>query len=93
MEQWKNINQVFANCELLVSVRDDASLEALTEKASEYKVKYHGNIHMLHSPNMEISSSDIRNMVCNQKSIKYYVTEEVENYILEHELYRKMENV
>ncbi|MDD3415989.1 MAG: nicotinate-nucleotide adenylyltransferase [Lachnospiraceae bacterium] len=93
MEHWKNIDQVFSNCELLVSVRNDSSLEELTEKAAEYKVKYNGIIHMLHSPNIEISSGNIRKMVSNQKSIKYYVTEEVENYIMEHELYRKMENV
>lgn len=40
-------------------------------------------------PNIEISSSEIRYRVASQKSIKYLVPREVENFIIENKLYHK----
>ena len=51
--------------------------------------KYDANIHLLNSPNLDISSHGIRKRIRSGQSIKYLLPEEVERYIYEKGLYKK----
>lgn len=87
MERWKNIAHVFECFHILAAIRDDASKASMLQKAEELKRKYGAAVHMLHTPNLEISSSEIRRMSAMGKSIRYFVPEKVYDYIKERDLY------
>ena len=42
---------------------------------------------IIKAPLLEISSSSVRNLICQNKSIKYQVASEVEQYIMDNKLY------
>ena len=47
-------------------------------------------IEFVKSPVIGISSSDIRNLVYKNKSIKYLVDDKVERYIIDNRLYKNV---
>ena len=59
----------------------------MEQKIRELEEKFHASIGLLHLPNVAISSNWIRKNVRDGFSIHYYVTDEVEAYIKEHNLY------
>ena len=71
---------------ILVLRRDDED-EAIEMKINEYKEKYGADIKVLNNKRVEISSSMIREMIKEGKSIKYLVTDEVEKFIKDENLY------
>lgn len=72
---------------LLAAARDQLE-EAETIKKIEYlKNQYHSEIYLLHTPNMSLSSSLIRERVAKGESIKYLVPKDVEKYIYQNKLY------
>lgn len=91
MEKWKNIAHVFECFRILVAIRDDAPETSMKRKAEELKNKYGAFIRMVHMPNIEISSREIRRMSAAGRSIRYYVPEKVYEYIKERDLYHDYE--
>lgn len=59
----------------------------LDEKISDLKEKFGARIYNLHVPEIEISSSDIKDRIKNGSSIKYYTPDKVVDYIYEKRLY------
>lgn len=88
MEQWHEPQKIFDCAVILAGPRGNLDLKQMEQKIQELKEKYNARINLLHMPNFEISSNWIRQAVKEGYSIRYYVTEEVENYIEEHGLYR-----
>lgn len=89
MEQWKDIDHVFASFHILAALRNDASEEALLEKAEELKIRYNADIRVLHTPIIEIASNEIRQRYAQGKSIRYYVPDKVYHFIKERDLYHE----
>lgn len=87
MENWKNIAHVFECFHILAAVRNDATEKQILEKAQDLREKYGADIKMLHTPNIEISSKEIRKMCSEGKSVRYFVPEKVYQYIKECNLY------
>ncbi len=71
--KWKNYEQILANFELYVYPRP-----GITDNA---QIKNHPNIRMVDSPLLDISATFIRNLIRNEKSAKYLLPPEVEDYI------------
>ncbi len=88
IEKWREPEVVLQLCHLVAAVRDEVNEEEIEKQIAYLNDKYGCKIEKLHSPNIELSSSMIRDNVKNQKSIKYYVPELVEEYIKKHKLYR-----
>lgn len=84
---WHEPDKIFNLCTLAVTCRDDISHDKLQDLIQDLKMNYGAKIEMLDIPLLDISSSDIRNMVKNGHSIKYYVTDDTLNYIKESGLY------
>ena len=59
----------------------------LDKKISELKERFSARIYNIHVPEIEISSSDIKERVRNGRSIKYYTPDKVAEYIYEKRLY------
>lgn len=87
VEKWKNPGQIFANCHILVAARNDKSTADLEKQAAYLKETYGAVISLLQTNHIEISSSMIRNLIREGKSIRYLVPEPVYDYIIIHRLY------
>lgn len=83
---WYKIDEILKKYKILVLKRDESD-EEIKEKIKEYEDKYGAKIKVLDNKRVEISSSMIREMVKNKKSIKYLLSKELEEFIKERKLY------
>ncbi len=88
MERWVKPDIIFENCTILAAGRNNASEEELLQKKQYLEEQYHAKIMLMDFPEIEISSTHIRQCVQDKKSIRYMVKEEVLNYIEENHLYQ-----
>lgn len=86
-DTWKNPEQISRDCILLAAVRDQMERDQMERKIDELHQKFHAQIHLLHSPNVDISSTQLRERYRNGLSLRYYVPERVAEYIRENEVY------
>lgn len=84
---WKNPQRISELCKLLVAMRDDIDKTELRQIAEQLFHDFHTQVELLDTPNISISSHDIRDRVRNQASIRYLVPEEVRKYIVKNHLY------
>ncbi len=89
LPDWYLPERVCAACTLLVAVRDHKSDEELAQQIRFITEKYHAQIQLLDSGNIDCSSSMIRDFIETGRSIRYYVPESVISYIDMHKIYRK----
>lgn len=92
LEKWRNFREIFPSCILLAAMRDDNRIEDMTAQIQYLKQNYGADIRLLKIPKFEISSTELRERVQKNKSIKYLVPDAVENFIKEHHLYQTEEN-
>lgn len=85
---WKNPEKIFENAVICGIPRADDDIEALKNQA-EYLHTLGAETEILDSYVMTVSSTQIRGLIKEHKSIKGLVPEEVENYILQNKLYQK----
>ena len=52
-----------------------------------YNQKYNADIRLLETPVMDVSSSELREMIRNDKDVSAYIPEAVETYIKSNRLY------
>ncbi len=74
--EWKNIDSILKNYKIYIYNRNGKS-----------QIKVPENITYLEMPMLDISSTEIRNRIQQQKPIDYFVTKEVKDYILIQQLY------
>lgn len=84
--KWYKPDVVLANCILLVYPRDE---ETKLMSLIEYTLsKLKGDIRPIKAPLWNISSTNIRKLVCEGKKIDEFVPEKVKEYIMENGLYK-----
>lgn len=83
-DKWRNPQIISSLCKILVVNRDDFSEADLQEKIKRINALFPADIQIVHCPKFDISSTEIRQ---NQKTDN--VPQEVERYILEHQLYSR----
>jgi len=88
LSSWKMPDELFKLCNIVAVNRGCyENIEFFHCKEQLEKV-YRAQIHVVEIPAIEISSTQIRNYVSQNHSIKYLVNEEVEEYIYKNQLYR-----
>lgn len=87
MHTWKNIWEVFKLCEFVAVLRPDFKKDEMEREADDLRQRYDGVIHIIETPLIGISSTDIRQRVKGGRPIKYLVPENVEGYIKDNKLY------
>lgn len=87
LHTWRNIDELFEICQFVAATRPGSRC-SIDEAIHHFGMKGHRNIHRLATPELEISSTDIRDKVRSGRSIKYIVPESVEMYIKKEGLYR-----
>ena len=88
IEKWKYPDRIFHSCTIAVAVRNGASVDAMETKIAELKKRYGADICLLPFPNLEISSTDIRERIKQGKSVRFLLPEKVLGYIEEKRLYK-----
>lgn len=87
MERWVKPEEIFANCTILAAGRDGADKDSLLLMKKELEERFGAKIILLDFPQIDISSTAIRENVKNHESIRYMVHDNVWKYILENHLY------
>ena len=87
LEHWYQPDIIMKQAVLLVAVRDQLEEPEVLQKIAYLTNQYQAEIHLLHTPNMSLSSSLIRKRVSKGESIKYLVPKDVEKYIYQNKLY------
>lgn len=87
IEKWRGVSEIFSLCTLVVFVRGGFNKENLIDQKSRIEEKYNGRIIVLDLKELEISSTDIRNRVKENKRIDFFVPSKVVNFIYENKLY------
>lgn len=90
-EEWKDPDQICRLCTIVVAVRDHIEKEKLNCKIAELSEKYHASIFKLDTPNIDISSRTLRQWVKEERSLRYYVPDDVIAYMQKKNLYRGCE--
>lgn len=93
LETWKHPEILLPSCTILVAVRNGVPMEKMKEHAKYLEEKFGGSIQLLTTPNIEISSTDIRNRLGENKEVKYFVPDAVLEFIQKNGLYKKNETV
>jgi nicotinate-nucleotide adenylyltransferase len=69
-DKWREPARILANCEIIAASREGTPAEILRGKADELQEKLGGKIHILNFPDIDISSTKIRGMVKEGRSVK-----------------------
>lgn len=88
IENWVEPKQIFENCILLAAGRNSASNESMLAKKQELEDKFDAHIVLMDFPQINISSTKIREKIKDGKSIRYMVTDEVRDYICNNQLFK-----
>lgn len=91
MERWVKPEIIFANCTILAAGRNNASKQDLLLKKQDLEKRFEAKIILMDFPEIDISSTVIRENVRNNKSIRYMVHDNVWKYICENQLYKAEE--
>lgn len=86
-DTWREPEKISQNCTLLAAVRDQVKIGEMEQKISELHQKYGARIHLLHSPNIEVSSTWLRERYRQGQSIRYFIPDRVIDYIQENSVY------
>lgn len=81
IRKWKNYEKLLERCAFYVYPRPGAEVTNLTSLPA-------GDIHFCDAPQLQISSSRIRKMLAEGKSVRYMVSEPVYEYILANRYYQ-----
>ena len=90
MEQWVHPEILLKDCIILAAYRDKKGTEEMLTQIQYLNEKYGADIRLLHTPNVDISSSEIREKRKNGQPIEDYVPEAVLEYIEEKQLYKDL---
>ncbi len=89
LETWRYPERILSGCTLVAAMRGGGSDKAaLEDKAAELTARFGGRILVMEFPQLEISSTMIRQRAAEGKPLRYLVPSAVEEYILEKELYK-----
>lgn len=83
---WENVHELLKLCHFIAAARPGCN-SSLDDVIDYFGPQGSKRIHRLATPELEISSTDIRDRVKNGLSIKYIVPESVESYIAKEGLY------
>ena len=90
-DTWRDPQRICELCVLVVAIRDHLPAWQLREKIEEVQKKYNARIDTLSTLNMDVSSHNLREWFAQGRSCRYYLPEEVRDYIRSHHIYDETE--
>lgn len=89
LEKWYKGKELLSMISFIVSVRPGYDQAKLDETIRRYEEEYNAHIFVIEDNMPDISSTQIRNLARENKSIEGLVPEEIERYIFENEIYSR----
>lgn len=87
IERWKCPEQIFDACTLVCAVRNGVFVEDMEAQKRRLEEIFGARVVLLSMPNIDISSTDIRNRIREKHSVRYFIPDKVFGYIQDRELY------
>lgn len=88
IEKWKNVKTIFENAVILAAIRNGFDTKEFVKKAENLKQDYNAEIKFVYLPQFDVSSTQIREKIKENKSIRYLVPDDVREYIRDFQLYQ-----
>lgn len=88
IEKWREPEVIFRLATVLVAVRDEYNADKMMKQKEHLEKKFSAKIELLNAPNVQISSTEIRERLKSNLSCKYMLPTLVEGYIENHKLYK-----
>lgn len=92
IEKWKCPERLLKTCVILAAFRDGKNKQEMDEQISYLNEKYGADIHLLSTPNVDISSSEIREKLKLNEDVSDAMPSCVYEYIIKNQLYEEDEN-
>ena len=92
IEKWKFPERLLKTCVILAAFRDGKNKKEMDEQIAYLNEKYGADIHLLSTPNVDISSSEIREKLRRREDVTDVVPACVYEYILVNQLYGEAED-
>ena len=89
LENWKCPERLLASCTLLAAVRGEHSMDELEQRRRRLLERFGGDIRLMSFPQLELSSTEIRERLRRGESVRYMVPEKVLAYIQERGFYHE----
>lgn len=89
VDTWYCGDEILKNYHLITAVRPDTDTEQGMQTIERFRRDYGAKISVLGMEPVDISSTDIRRRAAAGESLEGYVSPGVEEYIIEHKLYRQ----
>jgi nicotinate-nucleotide adenylyltransferase len=86
-DTWMEPGRICQACTMVVATRNHTPVDELNKEIEAVSGKYHGQFLRLDTMNIDVSSQLLRNWVKENKSLRYYVPDQVISYIREHHIY------
>lgn len=87
MQNWMEPQTIFRLCTVVAASRDHAEKNEIQLQVDFLKKMYAADILLIEMPTIQISSASIRDRVAVDKTIRYYVPDLVNEYIINNKLY------
>ena len=89
LKTWKKIEELSGEIEFVVALRPKyIDIEEINRELKFLRENYGTKVEIIHSPLYEISSTELRDRIKEEKSVRYLIPEEVVNYIKESGFYK-----
>ena len=95
IEKWRCPERLLKLCTILAAYRDEKGTEEMLSQIQYINEKYGADIRLLNTPNVDISSTDIRTVLKQEtsaekeKMLQEFLPEAVINYIENRQLYKE----
>ena len=86
-DQWYNPQRIVDACHIVAATRNQTPPEAFQSILKKRREQFHGDFLLLDTPNLDISSAHLREMIKNNVSVKYYLPDPVVDYIIDNRIY------
>lgn len=88
LSTWKNIGQLINECKFIAATRPGFEYKDMEEEIERLEKEYNTKIYEMSTTSLQISSTEIRDRVKKDCSIRYLLPEAVRNYIYKYGLYK-----
>ncbi len=87
---WYHPERICRCATLVAAIRDACDREHLEMYAKELREQYAADVCLIDTPNLSVTSSELRLRAATGRSIRYQVPDAVRDYILEKQLYQEV---